>query len=73
MTFHIGLGKKELRAARWSDIKSRVTTHEGELLTGKKARDYAQKYSKKYLGRDLSARGFRVDPRVVERFERTGR
>lgn len=71
--FHIGLGKKEQRAAKWSDIKSRVTTHEGELLTGRKARDYAQKYSKKYLGRDLSVGGFKVDPSRVEQFEKTGR
>ena len=63
-------GKREQRAAHWQEIKSRVTTHEGELLSGKKGRDYARKYSKKYLGRDLSERGFRVEPSEVERYEK---
>ena len=63
-------GKREQRAAHWQEIKSRVTTHEGELLSGQKGREYARKYSKKYLGRDLSERGFRVEPSEVERYEK---
>ena len=46
--------KKEQRMAYWNEIKSRVTTHEGEMLSGQKGRDYQKKYSVKYLGKDLS-------------------
>jgi len=63
-------GRQGQRASHWGEIRSRVTTHEGELLSGKKGRDYARKYSKKYLGRDLSERGFRVDPSQVEEYEK---
>lgn len=66
-------GKRDQRAAHWDEIKSRVTTHEGEILSGKKGRDYMAKYSKKYLGRDLSERGFKIDPQRVEQFEKTGK
>jgi hypothetical protein len=36
------------------EIKSSVRTHEGEMLTGKAACKYMDKYSKKYLHKDLS-------------------
>ena len=68
---YIAGGKREKRALHWGEISSRVTTHEGELLNGKKGRDYARKYSKKYLGRDLSEKGFRVDPSRIEEYEKT--
>ena len=51
---NIGSSKVEKRKLHWQEIKSRVTTHEGESLSGKKGREYQQKYSKKYLGTDLS-------------------
>lgn len=51
---YIGKSKKGQRVAYWNEIKSRVTTHEGELLSGEKGREYQKKYSKRYLGRDLS-------------------
>ena len=51
----LGTSKTDKRLAHWEDIKSRVTTHEGEFLTGLKGREYQQKYSKQMLGRDLSA------------------
>lgn len=35
-------------------IQSSVQTHEGETLHGKAARNYMDKYSKKYLGKDLA-------------------
>lgn len=74
MSINTGIrGRVGQRAAYWGEIKSRVTTHEGEILTGQKGREYARKYSKKYLGRDLSANGFRVDPNRVEEFEKTKR
>ena len=50
----IGKSKVEQRKLHWGEIKSRVTTHEGEVLSGNKGRGYQQKYSKQYLGRDLS-------------------
>lgn len=40
--------------AHLKDIRSRVTTHEGEVLGGKKGREYMDKYSEKYLGKNLS-------------------
>lgn len=36
------------------EMKSHVVTHEGENLSGKKARDYMDKYSAKYLGKNLA-------------------
>ena len=47
-------GKKEQRLAHWQDIAHRVTTHEGELLTGEKGRRYQEKYSERYLGKNLA-------------------
>ena len=42
--------KQDKRVAHWQDIKNRVTTHEGEFLTGDRGRKYQDKYGKKYLG-----------------------
>lgn len=53
--FHIGIQRTDARIDHWGKIKSRVTTHEGEIIDGKKGRDYQIKYSKKYLGRDMAA------------------
>lgn len=50
----IGGSKKDIRMSHWRDIESRITTHEGELLSGKAGKDYQKKYSRQYLGRDLS-------------------
>lgn len=51
---NIGKSKKDQRVLHWENIKSRVRTHEGEFLSGKKGEEYKKKYSKTYLGRDLS-------------------
>lgn len=53
-SMNIGKSKVELRKLHWQEIKARVKTHEGESLFGNKGRQYQQKWSKKYLGRDLS-------------------
>ena len=47
------LDKLGRRLSHWKDIKTRVRTHEGELLSGKQGLEYQKKFSKKYLGRDL--------------------
>lgn len=52
--FLLGGDKKSNRVKHWEEIKSRIKTHDGEMLTGKAGREYQQKYSKRYLGRDLS-------------------
>lgn len=65
----IGRSKRDQRALHWNEIKSRVKTHEGELLSGNKGRDYQQKWSKKYLGRDLSKQATITSDRV-EYYER---
>lgn len=46
--------KIERRRKNWQEIKKTVRTHEGELLTGKNGKSYQEKYSKTYLGKDLS-------------------
>lgn len=61
-------GKQGSRTLHWREIKNRVRTHEGELLTGRQAKHYQEKYSKKYLGRDLS-NSRPIDVRDVERHE----
>ena len=33
-------GKDASRATHWNEIRSRVTTHEGETLSGKAGQDY---------------------------------
>lgn len=47
--------KVDRRIAHWKDIKSRVRTHDGEMLSGSKGRDYQVKFSQRYLGKDMSA------------------
>ena len=42
--------KKDRRMAHWREIKSRITTHEGEFVSGSKGESYQQKYGEKYLG-----------------------
>ena len=64
------MSKRNIRAAHWKDIASKVRTHEGELLTGKKGRDYQRKYSKEYLGRDLSISRVKINEDLVARFEK---
>lgn len=68
---YIGAGKKEQRAAHWNEIRNRVKTHEGELLSGSKGREYQEKWAKKYLGKDLRTKP--ISPDRVDQFERTGR
>ena len=46
----IGKSKKEKRMLHWDEIRSRVKTHEGELLSGRQGREYIQKYGQRYLG-----------------------
>lgn len=46
--------KKNQRILHWKEIKTRTTTHEGEFIKGDKGKSYQQKYSRKYLGKDLS-------------------
>ena len=53
-SFNIGTSKSDTRVAHWKDIQSRVTTHDGQFLSGKAGREYQQKWSKKLLGKDLS-------------------
>lgn len=65
---HIGKSFQETRALHWQEIKSRVRTHEGELLTGKQGREYQQKWSKDYLGTDLG-NSQPIDVRTVQEFE----
>ncbi len=69
--FFIVKGKTGQRAAHWNDIRSRVRTHEGELLDGSKGRDYQQRWAKKYLGRDMNTPPVTADR--VEQFEKTKR
>lgn len=61
-------GKTASRVLHWRDIQSRVRTHEGELLSGKKGKEYQEKYSKKMLGRDLS-NSRPIDITMVEQHE----
>ena len=44
------LSRKGKRVNHWQEIASRVRTHEGELLSGNKGRDYQQRYAQKHLG-----------------------
>lgn len=54
MAFNIGLSKKDKRIAHWEDIQNRITTHEGEFLSGKQGEEYRKKWSEKMLGKDLN-------------------
>lgn len=49
-----GSRERYISYAQLADIRSRVTTHEGEFLAGKKAREYMDKYSEKYMGKNLA-------------------
>ena len=51
--YHDGQNKKSISKGQLRFIRSRVRTHEGELLYGKKGEHYQDKFSKKYLGKDL--------------------
>ena len=62
---------KEQRLNHWNEIKKRVTSHEGELLSGKKGERYQKKYSRQYLGKDLNTKPINID--MVERYEKTGK
>lgn len=64
----VAVTKEDARAAHWNDIKTRVKTHEGELLIGKAGIQYQQRFSQKYLGRDLSS-GRPADRFLVEGFQ----
>ena len=54
ITYKAGGKLKTISESHLKEIRSRVRTHEGELLTGKKGRTYMDKYSKKYLGKNLT-------------------
>ena len=51
-----GNKKRSISDEHLKDIRSRITTHEGELLSGSKGRAYMDKYSAKYLNKDMSGR-----------------
>lgn len=64
--------KTAQRADYWNDIRTRVTTHEGEILHGRRGESYQKRYAKKYLGRDIgNTRPISADR--VREFEKTGR
>jgi len=44
---------REIPVSHLRHIRSRVKTHEGEFLSGRKGEQYIDKYSAKYLGKDL--------------------
>lgn len=52
--FHDGGREVFITSARLEHIRSHVTTHEGEELRGKAAQKYMDRYSEKYLGKDLA-------------------
>lgn len=52
--YNDGGGTKYISKAKLKHIKSHVTTHEGEHLSGQRARKYMDNHSKNYLGKDLS-------------------
>lgn len=55
IVFYTASGKKhEISRAHLESIRSRVITHEGQLLTGREGKNYMDKYSKKYKGKDLA-------------------
>ena len=69
MSIYISQGSASRRASHWNEIRTRVRTHEGELLSGSKGREYQQKWAKQYLGRDMNTPKLTADR--VEQFERT--
>jgi hypothetical protein len=62
------LDKDNTRALYWQDIQSRVTTHEGEFLSGRAGREYQEKWSKKMLGKDLTQTR-RADAQMVKEYQ----
>ena len=54
MEYNDGNSRRLITPVHLRFIRSKVRTHEGELLYGKKGEAYQDKYSKKYLGKDLS-------------------
>ena len=62
---------REQRLNHWKEIKKRVTSHEGEFLSGEKGEKYQKKYSKQYLGKDLDTKS--IDMNLLERYEKTGK
>lgn len=57
-----GQRERKISSAHLEDIRSRVTTHEGEMLTGKSAQKYMDRHSKECLEKDLA--GSYKDQRV---------
>lgn len=55
-TYFDGEKERTISKAQLREIKSNVVTHEGEHLQGQAARNYMDKYSEKYLGKDLSGK-----------------
>lgn len=62
----IKAGKNQQRASHWNDIRSRVITHEGEALSGKKGKEYQEKFGERYLGMKPSRA---VEAKDVEQHE----
>jgi len=61
--------KKQRRVNHWKEIQSRVVTHEGESLSGKKGEDYRKKWGEKYLGRAYQKTDFNK-PRYQKELEK---
>lgn len=51
--YHDGQRKRFISNKHLRNIRSRVTSHEGETLHGKEGEKYQDRYSKKLLGKDL--------------------
>jgi len=49
-----GSQQKYISKGMLKHIQSQIITHEGETLRGEKGRRYMDKYSKKYLGKNLA-------------------
>jgi hypothetical protein len=49
-----GSSKKHISSSLLENIRSRVVTHEGQMLSGSEGRKYMDKYSKQYLKKDLA-------------------
>ena len=63
-------GQNGQRAHHWNDIRTRVRTHEGELLSGKAGERYQARYAKQYLGKDLGV-AKRYSAQDVEQHEKS--
>ncbi len=62
VSYHDGNRERKISEEHLRDIRSRVVTHEGEVLTGDKGRKYMDKYAKTYLKKDME--GFYRDTKV---------